>query len=113
MTIFTRIVDCTRFVAHGHRRPERTPNQIIIGLSLFLTFFLRTLHRANQHRGVGSPIWRDSSLRPVAIEKATVPLKAFYAEANAARDLSFFLQLGRFPPTRIEELPMRVVIPRS
>jgi len=48
----------------------------------------------------------------VAIEKATVPLKAFMLKQTRTRDLEFFLQLGRFPPTRIEELPMRVVIPR-
>jgi flagellar biosynthetic protein FliP len=47
----------------------------------------------------------------VAIEKATVPLKAFMLKQTRTRDLEFFLQLGRFPPTKIEELPMRVVIP--
>ena len=43
--------------------------------------------------------------------RASVPMREFMLKQTRTKDLEFFLQLGRFPPTRVDELPMRVVIP--
>jgi flagellar biosynthesis protein FliP len=111
MTSFTRIVIVLGFVRTAIGIQSAPSNQIIIGLSLFLTFFLMgpTIERIH-----------DESLKPyldgqlssmVALEKASLPLKDFMLKQTRTRDLEFFLQLGRFPPTRLHDLPMRVVIP--
>jgi flagellar biosynthetic protein FliP len=46
-----------------------------------------------------------------AVEKGTVPLREFMLKQTRTRDLEFFLELGRFPPTKVEDLPLRVVVP--
>jgi flagellar biosynthetic protein FliP len=111
MTSFTRIVIVLGFVRTAIGVQSAPANQIIIGLSLFLTFFLMgpSIERINTE--ALQPYLAGQLTSSVAIEKATVPLKAFMLKQTRTRDLEFFLQLGRFPPTKIEELPMRVVIP--
>jgi flagellar biosynthetic protein FliP len=111
MTSFTRIVIVLGFVRTAIGVQSAPANQIIIGLSLFLTFFIMgpSIERINNE--ALQPYLAGQMTSSVAIEKATVPLKAFMLKQTRTRDLEFFLQLGRFPPTKIEELPMRVVIP--
>ena len=111
MTSFTRIVIVLGFVRTAIGVQSAPANQIIIGLSLFLTFFLMgpSIERINNE--ALQPYLAGQITSSVAIEKATVPLQAFMLKQTRTRDLEFFLQLGRFPPTKIEELPMRVVIP--
>jgi len=111
MTSFTRIVIVLGFVRTAIGVPSAPSNQIIIGLSLFLTFFLMgpAIDRINSD--ALQPYLSGQINSTVAIEKASVPLKAFMLKQTRTRDLEFFLQLGRFPPTKIEDLPIRVVIP--
>ena len=111
MTSFTRIVIVLGFVRTALGTPSAPSNQIVVGLSLFLTFFLM------------GPIFdrvNNESLRPYldgkitsveAIDKAAVPLKQFMLKQTRTRDVEYFLQLGGFGPTAVKDLPMRVVIP--
>lgn len=111
MTSFTRIVIVLGFVRTALGTPSAPSNQIVIGLSLFLTFFLM------------GPIFdrvNEEALRPYlggqitsveAIDRAVVPLKQFMLKQTRARDVEYFLQLGGYGPTAVKDLPMRVVIP--
>jgi len=111
MTSFTRIVIVLGFVRTALGTPSAPSNQIVVGLSLFLTFFLM------------GPVFdrvQTEALRPYldgkitsieAIDKATVPLKQFMLKQTRTRDLEYFLQLGGYGPTAVKDLPMRVVIP--
>jgi len=111
MTSFTRIVIVLGFVRTAIGVPSAPSNQIIVGLSLFLTFFLMgpVFDRINGE--ALQPYLSGQVNSSQAFEKAAVPLREFMLKQTRTRDLEFFLQLGRFPPTRVEELPMRVVIP--
>lgn len=111
MTSFTRIVIVLGFVRTAIGVQSAPSNQIIVGLSLFLTFFLMgpTIDRI-QNEAV-KPYMDGQLTSSAALDKAAVPLKEFMLKQTRTRDLEFFLQLGRFPPTKIQELPMRVVIP--
>ncbi len=111
MTSFTRIVIVLGFVRTALGVPSAPSNQIIVGLSLFLTFFIMgpVVDRVN-----------NESLQPYlagkinssdAMEKASVPLKEFMLKQTRTRDLEYFLELGRLGPTAVKDLPMRVVIP--
>ena len=111
MTSFTRIVIVLGFVRTALGTPSAPSNQIIVGLSLFLTFFLMgpVVDRVN-----------DEALRPFldgkitsveAIDKASVPLKQFMLKQTRSRDIEYFLELGGFGPTAVKDLSMRVVIP--
>jgi flagellar biosynthetic protein FliP len=111
MTSFTRIVIVLGFVRTALGTPSAPSNQIVVGLSLFLTFFLMgpVVDRVN-----------DEALRPFldgkitsveAIDKASVPLKQFMLKQTRSRDIEYFLELGGFGPTAVKDLSMRVVIP--
>ncbi|MBI5688830.1 MAG: flagellar type III secretion system pore protein FliP [Verrucomicrobia bacterium] len=111
MTSFTRIVIVLGFVRTALGTPSAPSNQIVIGLSLFLTFFLMgpVVDRVN-----------DEAIRPYldgritsieALDRAAVPLKQFMLKQTRTRDLEYFLELGGFGPTAVRDLPMRVVIP--
>lgn len=111
MTSFTRIVIVLGFVRTAMGVQSAPSNQIIIGLSLFLTFFLMgpTIDRI-QNEAV-KPYMDGQITSSAAMDKAAAPLREFMLKQTRTRDLEFFLQLGRFPPTKVQELPMRVVIP--
>ncbi|MBM3851777.1 MAG: flagellar type III secretion system pore protein FliP [Verrucomicrobia bacterium] len=111
MTSFTRIVIVLGFVRTALGTPSAPSNQIVIGLSLFLTFFLMgpVFERVN-----------DEALRPYldgkitsvqALDRAGEPLKQFMLKQTRTRDLEYFLELAGQGPTAVRDLPMRIVIP--
>jgi flagellar biosynthetic protein FliP len=111
MTCFTRIVIVLGFVRTALGTPSAPSNQIIVGLSLFLTFFLMgpVVDRVNNE---ALRPYLDGKITSVeAIDKATVPLKQFMLKQTRTRDVEYFLELGGYGPTAVKDLPMRVVIP--
>jgi flagellar biosynthetic protein FliP len=111
MTCFTRIVIVLGFVRTAIGTPSAPSNQIMIGLSLFLTFFLMgpIFDRINTE---ALRPYLDGKMTSVeAIDRATVPLKQFMLKQTRTRDVEYFLQLGGYGPTAVKDLSMRVVIP--
>jgi flagellar biosynthetic protein FliP len=112
MTSFTRIVIVFHFLRQALGTQEMPPNQVLIGLALFLTMFIMA--------PVGTAV-NDTALQPAvagqisvgeAIERATPPMRAFMLKQTRERDLALFVELGRIPkPQTPDDLPMRVVIP--
>ncbi len=111
MTCFTRIVIVLGFVRTAIGVPSAPANQIVTGLSLFLTFFIMgpTLQRSYDD-GL-KPYFEGKMDTSASFEAASKPLREFMLRQTRTRDLEFFLQLGRFPPTRVDDLPLRVVVP--
>jgi flagellar biosynthetic protein FliP len=111
MTSFTRIAIVLSFVRHALSLQGAPANQIIIGLSLFLTYFIM------------APVWERvdaEALQPYrlgqitggeALERASVPVRAFMLKQSRPKDIELFAGLAKIEPTRPEELPMKVVIP--
>jgi flagellar biosynthetic protein FliP len=111
MTSFTRIVIVLGFVRTALGTPSAPSNQIIVGLSLFLTFFLMgpVIDRVNSD---ALRPYLDGKITSVqALDNATVPLKQFMLKQTRTRDVEYFLELGGYGPTAVKDLPMRVVIP--
>ena len=111
MTSFTRIVIVLGFVRTALGTPSAPSNQIVVGLSLFLTFFMMgpVFDRVNTE---ALRPYLDGKITSVeAIDKAAVPLKQFMLKQTRSRDVEYFLELGGYGPTAVKELPMRVVIP--
>lgn len=111
MTSFARIVIVLGFVRTALGVPSAPSNQIVVGLALFLTFFIMgpVFERVNNE--ALRPYFDRQISSEQAIERATVPLKEFMLKQTRTRDLEYFLQLGGFGPTAVKDLPMRVVIP--
>jgi flagellar biosynthesis protein FliP len=111
MTSFTRIVIVLGFVRTALGVPSAPSNQIIVGLSLFLTFFLMGPIFERVNTEALQPYMAGTIQSGEAFDRATVPLKDFMLKQTRTRDLEFFLELGRFGPTPVADLPMRVIIP--
>jgi flagellar biosynthetic protein FliP len=111
MTCFTRIVIVLGFVRTALGTPSAPSNQIIVGLSLFLTFFIMGPVFDRVQQDALAP-YMDGKITSVeALDRATVPLKDFMLKQTRTRELEYFLELGGFGPTAVKDLPLRVVIP--
>jgi flagellar biosynthetic protein FliP len=111
MTSFTRIVIVLGFVRQAIGVASAPSNQIIIGLSLFLTFFIMTPVIDRIHDDALRPYFDGTIKSSEALERAQLPLKTFMLRQTRTRDIEFFLELGGYGPTPVKDLPMRVVIP--
>jgi flagellar biosynthesis protein FliP len=111
MTSFTRIVIVLGFLRTALGTASAPSNQIIIGLSLFLTFFLMgpVIDRVNTE--AVRPYLDGQISSTDALDRATIPLKQFMLKQTRTRDIEYFLELGGYGPTAVRDLPMRVVIP--
>jgi flagellar biosynthetic protein FliP len=110
-TSFTRIVIVLGFVRTALGVPNAPSNQIILGLSLFLTFFIMGPVFDRVQKDALQPYFDGRITSAVALDRATVPLKDFMLKQTRTRDLEYFLELGGFGPTAVKDLPVRVVIP--
>lgn len=111
MTTFTRIVIVLGFVRTALGTPSAPSNQIVVGLSLFLTFFLMGPVFDRIHTEALTPYMEGTITVTQALDQATGPLKEFMLKQTRTRDLEYFLELGGFGPTAVKDLPIRVVIP--
>ena len=111
MTSFTRIVIVLGFVRTALGVPSAPANQLLIGLSLFLTFFIM------------APVWQDiqsQALTPYmneqidsneAMDRAIAPIRTFMLRQTRPGEVDFFLDLAGMGRTAVNDLPMRVVLP--
>lgn len=111
MTSFTRIVIVLGFVRTALGVPSAPANQIIVGLSLFLTLFVMGPVFDRVYAEGAQPYFEGKMKSSEALDAASKPLREFMLKQTRTRDLEFFLQLGRFAPTKVEDLPLRVVVP--
>ncbi len=111
MTSFTRIVIVLSFVRHALSLQGAPANQIVVGLALFLTYFIM------------APVWDridTEALEPYrqgqltgteALERATVPVRAFMLKQSRPKDVELFVALAKLGPTEPDQLPLKVVVP--
>lgn len=111
MTSFTRIVIVLGFVRTALGVPSAPSNQIIIGLSLFLTFFIMGPVFDRMNGEAIQPYMAGKMTSVEALDRAAVPLKEFMLKQTRTRDLEYFLELGGFGPTAVKDLSLRVVVP--
>ncbi len=112
MTGFTRIVIVLSLLRQALGTQSAPPNQVIVGLSLFLTFFVMgpTLDRVYDDAYV--PLTKNTITFEQALERAEVPVRGFMAKQTRQSDFSLFAKLAKLPDgTTVETAPLRVVIP--
>ncbi len=112
MTSFTRIIIVFTLLRHAMGTQTSPPNQVLVGLALFLTFFIMA--------PVGDKIYADAYL-PLsenritfmqALERGAVPLRAFMLKQTRDADLAMFTKISQSPPpANVDEIPLRVLIP--
>lgn len=111
MTCFTRIVIVLSFVRTALQLQGAPANQILVGLSLFMTFFIMAPVWDSIQTDAIKPYQAKTISSEVALERATVPIRTFMLKQARARDIELFVKLARLEPTEPAKLPLKVVIP--
>lgn len=112
MTCFTRIVIVFHFLRQALGTQEMPSNQILIGLTLFLTAFIMAPVATQINDRAVQPALAGRMSVGDAIEQGAPPLREFMLKQTRAADLALFVELGRIErPATPADLPMRVVIP--
>jgi flagellar biosynthetic protein FliP len=111
MTSFTRIVIVMSFVRTALSLQGTPANQIIVGLSLFMTFFIM------------APVWERidaEAIKPYqakrisseqALDNASTHIRTFMLKQARPKDVELFVAMAKLGPTAPEKLPLKVVIP--
>jgi flagellar biosynthesis protein FliP len=112
MTSFTRIVVVLAFLRQALGTQQMPPNQLIIGLALFLTFFVMSPFLNDINTKALQPYLKGTISQEVAGEETMKPLRKFMFAQTRDTDLALFLRLGRVdqPKTRAD-VPSLVLIP--
>ncbi len=112
MTSFTRITIVFHFLRQALGTQEMPSNQILIGLSLFLTMFIMAPVATEINAAALEPAMAGKVTMTEALARGTPPLRTFMLKQTREADLALFMDLGKVkkPPTSAG-LPMTVVIP--
>jgi len=112
MTAFTRIVIVLGLLRQALGTPQTPPNQVIVGLALFMTFFVMgpTLTEVQQ---VALKPYVDGRIPfETALERAVDPMKKFMLAQTRESDLKLFMDLSKSPPVAAPmETPLSVLLP--
>jgi flagellar biosynthetic protein FliP len=112
MTGFTRIVIVLSLLRQALGTQSAPPNQVVIGLSMFLTLFVMgpTLDRVYEEAYV--PYTTNIISFEQAVDKAQVPVRGFMLKQTRQADFMLFAKLAKLPSeVTAETAPMRVLIP--
>lgn len=111
MTCFTRIIIVLSFVRTALQLQGAPANQIIVGLSLFMTFFIMAPTWETIQREAIVPYQAKQITSDQALERATTPIRTFMLKQARAKDIELFVGLARMAPTEPDKLPLKVVVP--
>lgn len=112
MTSFARIVIVLSFTRTALATNQMPPNQVIIGLALFLTFFIMapTFQQVNEQ--ALQPLFDEEIGLEEAYERASLPFKEFMAKHTRQKDLELFIEYNQAErPESIEDIPLTMLVP--
>ena len=111
-TSFTRFIIVLSFLRQAIGTPQTPSNQIIIGISLFLTLFVMMPVYEEVNSMALEPYLDERMSQEEFLDTATVPIKRFMQKYTREKDLALFVKIAKIPrPKNIDEVPVWVVIP--
>lgn len=104
MTSFTRIIIVLSFVRQALGTQQMPPNQLLVGLALFITFFIMSPFLTKINNDAIQPFVEGKINQEVALERAAAPLRKFMFHQTRDADLALFVKLSRAeqPKTRAD-----------
>ena len=111
MTCFTRIVIVLSFIRSALSLQGAPPNQVIVGLSLFLTFFIMAPTWERIDRDALQPLMAKTITGTEAMDRAAGPIREFMMRQTRPKDVELFMGLAKMGPTEPDQLPLKVVVP--
>jgi len=111
-TSFTRVVVVLSFLRGAIGTQQAPSNQIVIGLALFLTFYVMSPVWQQINTDAFKPYKAGQLTQEQAIDKAALPLRKFMLSQVREKDLALFLSLSKMPrPKNRDEIPTLTIIP--
>jgi len=112
VTAFTRIIIVLSLIRNAIGVPQLPPNQVLLGLALFLTFFVMAPVWQRVQTDAVTPFTSGQIGQPEAFSRAEQPVRQFMLRQVREKDLSLFVFLAKIDqPKTIEDVPTYVVVP--
>jgi flagellar biosynthetic protein FliP len=112
MTAFTRIVIVLAILRQALGTPQTPPNQVLIGLALFLTLFVMSPVISRAYDDAVVPYMAGEQDAMTAAKNAMVPLREFMLDQVRESDIALFAEIsGHEPFAGPEDVPLVVLIP--
>ncbi len=112
MTGFTRIVIVLSLLRQALGTQSAPPNQVLIGLALFLTMFVMTPVIDKIYAEAYQPLSEDKITMQEALDRSAVPLKQFMLKQTRENDLTLFANMAQMEAVDTpEDVPLRVLVP--
>jgi flagellar biosynthetic protein FliP len=112
VTSFTRIVVVLSFLKHALGTHQMPPNQLLVGLALFLTYFVMMPVWSQINTEAIQPLTKGEISEEEALARSVEPVRGFMLKHVREKDLAIFVDMGGIPrPQSIEDIPTYVLIP--
>ena len=112
LTSFTRIVIVLSVLRQAMGTQSMPPSQVMMGLALFLTFFIMTPVWQKVNQEALQPYLDKKITHQEALEKASVPLRSFMFKQTRKKDLALLVDISDIDrPKTTDDIPMSVLIP--
>jgi flagellar biosynthetic protein FliP len=112
VTGFTRILIVLSFIRSGLGTPMAPPNQVLIGIALFLTLFVMSPTLNQIKKDAYDPLQKGEITQEVALKRAEAPLRTFMFNQTRPKDLALFVKLGKVENVKTRrDVPTQVLIP--
>ena len=112
VTSFTRVVIVLSLLRRALGTMQMPPNQVIIGLALFLTFFIMTPVWQQVNQTALQPYLENKIEQKQALQKAAEPLRGFMFKQTREKDLALFVNIAKIErPKDVNDIPISVLIP--
>jgi flagellar biosynthesis protein FliP len=112
LTGFTRILIVLSFIRTGLGTPTAPPNQVLVGIALFLTIFVMAPTFSQVKKDAFDPLQKGQITQTVALKRAEKPMREFMFDQTRTKDIALFAGLAKLerPKTRAD-IPTHVLIP--
>jgi flagellar biosynthesis protein FliP len=112
LTCFTRLIIVLSFLRQALGTPQLPPNQVLLGLSMFLTLFIMGPTVTRVHQDALGPLLDDKITIAEALQRAEAPVSEWMMKQTREEDLRLFFEVsGRDLPARGEKMPFVVLAP--
>ncbi|WP_370546519.1 flagellar type III secretion system pore protein FliP [Edwardsiella tarda] len=112
MTSFTRIIIVLGLLRNALGTPSAPPNQVLLGLALFLTFFIMSPVLDKIYQDAYQPFSEQKISMETALERGAKPLRAFMLRQTRETDLALFARLAKQPQMQgPEDVTLRILLP--
>jgi flagellar biosynthetic protein FliP len=112
VTGFTRILIVLGFIRSALGTPTAPPNQVLVGIALFMTIFVMAPTFNAINKDAIQPLRENRISQETALKRAETPMREFMFDQTRTKDLALFAKLGKLdqPKTRAD-IPTHVLIP--